>query len=123
WRLLGSGLLNPDPGLLYTHAGEPFLCSCRCCGLPLFPRYCSPSVTSVSGTQREIINQKLMNTKAFFQVLAVVVTATTATTIHAAQMGTPLAPGFYVGGIFRGTFIEDTSLKDFGGPSSGTISF
>lgn len=64
-----------------------------------------------------------MNTKAFIQVLAIVATTTTATSIRAAQMGTPLAPGFYIGGIFRGTFIEDTGLKDFGGPSSGTISF
>jgi len=34
-----------------------------------------------------------------------------------------LSPGWYIGGLFRGTFIENTQLKQFGGPTSGTVKF
>src|ERR1044071_8629177 len=41
----------------------------------------------------------------------------------AAAMGTPLSPGFYVGGVARGVFIEDTNLKQLNGPASGRVAF
>jgi len=55
--------------------------------------------------------------------LAVSLNPGRAAEMGAAPMGTPLSPGFYVGGVFRGIFIEDTNLKQLNGPSSGTVSF
>src|SRR5437899_4379361 len=34
-----------------------------------------------------------------------------------------LSPGWYIGGLFRGNFMEDTTLKQFGGPATGTVRF
>jgi len=34
-----------------------------------------------------------------------------------------LSPGWYIGGLFRGNFVEDTNLKQFGGPTTGTVRF
>jgi len=48
-------------------------------------------------------------------------------TFHSAvaqqHIDTPLGPGFYVGGVARGDFIEDTHVKQLGPVSGGTVSF
>jgi len=68
--------------------------------------------------------------KASLIVMGAICVAGSMGTLSAADMralppeiGTPLAPGFYVGGVFRGTFIEDTGLKQLNGSTTGNVSF
>src|SRR6185369_4936771 len=71
-------------------------------------------------------NKKTMKASVIFMMataLAVSLNPGRGAEMGAAPMGTPLSPGFYVGGVFRGVFIEDTNLKQLNGPASGTVSF
>src|SRR6267378_3061126 len=43
--------------------------------------------------------------------------------IFAENMLPTLAPGFYAGGDVRAVIIENTSLRQFGGPATGTVKF
>src|SRR5256885_15784547 len=81
----------------------------------------------------ELNAQKRMKTKALSLCLlgALLATASqsfgaevrTSTGMVPGEPPDTLSPGWYIGGLFRGNFIENTELKQFGGPTTGTVKF
>jgi len=64
-----------------------------------------------------------MNRKTLVKVWGTLAASMVITYSAAAQHGPPPQQGFYIGGVFRGTFPEDTKLKQLGGPTTGNVSF